>query len=130
VVGCSLNRRRHERFSLPPMYTSLTVNVMSEPKIQCEGHCYDISEGGVQFELDDAIPRGTPVQLLIELPSSLVDEDECGERAVAVIANVVWIDSSEPGPVRMAAVFSRFARADDRERLFRHITSGRLVRAA
>jgi hypothetical protein len=132
VVGRSVNRRRHERFSLPPMYSAVTVNTLTpgtgEPKLHCayDGHCYDISEGGVQFELDEELPYGTPVELNIELPT------QAGEpvRPVKVYANVVWTDTSEPGPVRMAAVFSRFAQSEDKERLFKQIISGRLARAA
>lgn len=130
MVGRSLNRRRHERFALPPMYSAVLVNrvINGEPKLQSnyDGHCYDISEGGVQFELDEELPYGTPIELNIELPA--INSEPV--RPVTVYANVVWTDTSEPGPVRMAAAFSRFARSEDKERLFKHITSGRLLRAA
>lgn len=128
MSGRIINRRRHERFSLPPMYTAVTVQVVGEPKIRLEGHCYDISEGGVQFELDDALPHGTPVQLSIELPRSGDDVDP--RREIRVVGNVVWKDESEPGPVRMAATFSRFAASEDKDRLFKHISGGHLSRAA
>jgi hypothetical protein len=124
VVGRSVNRRRHERFALPPMYSAVRVEV--KPGAVFDGHCYDISEGGVQFELDHALPYGAPVELHIELPANGGD----AIPPVRVIANVVWTDTSEPGPVRMAAVFSRFANTTDKERLFRQIVSGRLLRAA
>jgi hypothetical protein len=131
VSGRIINRRRHERFSLPPMYAAVIVEVLGptgEPKHKFDGHCYDISEGGVQFELDDAIPSGTPIRLNIELPGALATDQQ--RRDVRVLGNVVWRDESEPGPVRMAAVFSRFAFSEDRERLFKHITSGKFSRAA
>ena len=128
MSGRIINRRRHERFSLPPMYTAVTVQVIGEPKTRLSGHCYDISEGGVQFELDNALPNGTPVQLTIELPRSGDASESRGD--VRVIGNVVWKDESEPGPVRMAATFSRFTDAQDKDRLFRHISGGHLTRAA
>jgi hypothetical protein len=113
------------------MYAAVTVEVLGpagEPEQTLDGHCYDISEGGVQFELDDAIPHGKPIRLSIELPGATAPDQQ--RRDVRVHGNVVWRDESEPGPVRMAAVFSRFAFTEDRERLFRHITSGRFSRAA
>lgn len=129
MVGRFINRRRHERFTLPPMYTPVMVNVLAEPKLVCLGHCYDISEGGLQFELDEALPNGAAVEMSIELPNA-GDSLDVKDRSVKVRGNVVWFDQSEPGPVRMAAVFSRFEGAEDRDRLFKHIISGRHARAA
>ena len=39
-------------------------------------------------------------------------------------------DPDEPGPVRMAAVFTRFPHAADRQRLLDHLSTGRYARAA
>jgi hypothetical protein len=97
--------------------------------MQLDGHCYDLSEGGVQFELDDALPAGTPIELNIELPNGTLGQPE-QERLVRVVGNVVWNDQTEPGPVRMAAVFSKFVAGVDKDRLFRHIAGGHLTRAA
>src|SRR4051812_44330226 len=117
-----INRRRFERFKLQPMYTSVTVSLTDNTAI--EGHSYDISEGGVQFELDEALPVGTPVAMEIKLPSR-------GQPQVCieVLGNVIWADESEPGPVRMAAAFTAFAIPHDREVLLRHLGAGR-ARAA
>ena len=124
----TINRRRFERFSLPPMYTPVAVRLLADDAYEFEGHAYDVSEGGLQFELDYAIEPGTPVALTLLLPGPGSQE----ERSVCVYANVIWVgvDEDEPGPVRMAAAFTRFARAEDKERLFRVIGSGRLARAA
>ncbi len=124
VVGSTFNRRRHERFVLPPMYTPVTVRLGARQ--EREGHCYDVSEGGVQFELDQPIDLGTAVEIKFEFPG----KDDESARTVRAFGNIVWIDDSEPGPVRMAATFTRFAHAVDRERLFTRITSGQLARAA
>lgn len=128
-----VDRRRHERFALSPMYHGVSVRLLDETGFGREGHCWDIAEGGVSFELDIAIEPGTPVVLQIELPP-----DEHGNpvhigpgRSVFVFANVVWLTDDEGlGPARMAAVFTRFAREGDQERLIRSFCSGRFARAA
>lgn len=125
----AVNRRRFERFSLRPMYTAVTAQERADGAIAFEGHAYDISEGGIRFELDEAIMPGTPILLHITLPG-LAPADE--DRRVSVHANVIWIDEDldEPGPVRMAAAFTRFAKPGDRERLLDQLASGRFARAA
>ncbi|MGP1271939.1 MAG: PilZ domain-containing protein [Phycisphaerales bacterium] len=128
-----VNRRRFERFRLSPMYHGVQVRLLDEPWTDRQGHCWDISEGGVSFELDEPIAPGTPVVLQIELPP-----DETGApvrvgpgRSVFVFANVVWLtDDDGIGPARMAAVFTRFAREGDETRLIRSFCSGRFARAA
>jgi hypothetical protein len=127
--GPSVNRRRFERFATPAMYTPVSVRLLEDETFSLEGHSYDISEGGAQFELDRGIEPGTQIALQITLPQTLTVDIGPG-RSVFVFANVVWCDDSEPGPVRMAVVFSRFARAGDKERLMRQLSSGRLSRVA
>lgn len=125
-----INRRRYERFALSPMYTPVAVRVLSEDGFKHEGHAYDIGEGGVRFELDRAIAPGTPVAIQITLPAGAGIPAGQG-RGVFVFANVIWNqDEDEPGPVRMAAAFSRFARAGDRDRLLGYLSGTRHARAA
>ncbi len=128
----SVNRRQHERFALRPMYTPVSVRTLDEEGFRHEGHAYDVSEGGVRFELDYPIAPGTAVAMQITLPVGQIvgDEDEGPGRAVFVLGNVVWIDDSEPGPVQMAVAITRFARVGDRERLMRQLTRGAYSRAA
>jgi hypothetical protein len=122
------NRRQHERYEVAPMYTHVGVTVAGarEP---FAGHSYDVSEGGVQLELDDVIEPGTPVSIELVLPFvgglRLADE----ERIVRVTGNVVWVDDSEPGPVRLAVAFTKFASEADRVRLLNQL-SGRSARRA
>jgi hypothetical protein len=115
------NRRRFERFSVLPMYTRISVCAGGR---DYSGHVYDVSEGGVRFELDEPVAPGTPVTLEIGLPGS--------GGAIRARGNVVWasVDPDEPGPTRMAAAFTAFEQAADREALLRHLSSGRLARAA
>jgi hypothetical protein len=129
-VGNQVNRRQHERFAVPPMYTPISVRLLDETVFTLEGHAYDISEAGVQFELDHPIAPGTPIAIQIMLPPNA---DELGPgRSVYAIANVIRLveDPDEPGPVRMACAFTSFARLGDRERLIRHLVRGRYARAA
>lgn len=124
------NRRRHERFALSPMHTQIAVRPMDSDAFSFEGHAYDISEGGVQFELDRGFEPGTPIAMEIMLPEGVMNDDVGPGRAVFVMGNVVWLDDSEPGPVRMALAITRFARAGDRERLLKKLSLARVAKAA
>ncbi|MBL9032844.1 MAG: PilZ domain-containing protein [Phycisphaerae bacterium] len=97
-----INRRKHERFSLLPAYSAVEVRVPGGRRLS--GHAYDVGEGGVRFELDEALPPGTPVVVRLDLPG------RSGGRVMAT-GRVVWTsdDPDEPGPVRMAADFARVA---------------------
>jgi hypothetical protein len=128
----SVNRRRFERFQLPPAYTAIHVRTLDQETFKYDGHTYDISEAGVQFELDYPIEPGTPVAVQIDLPEALMTHagDFGPGRAVFLFGNIVWLDDSEPGPVRMALAITRYARAGDRDRLIRVFAGGKLSRVA
>lgn len=124
-----IDRREHPRFMLEPMYAPIAVRTLDDEVFDNEGSAYDISEGGLRFEADRAIEPGTKVAMQIALPHMV--EDSGPGRSVFVFANVVWLeDEDEPGPYRMAAVFSHFARAGDRDRLLRQFATGRYRAAA
>lgn len=110
------------------MYSHVAVTLPGGERML--GHSYDVSEGGVQIELDDVIEPGTAVEIELVLPYTgmlrLADDD----RVVRVTGNIVWADDSEPGPVRLAVAFSRFASAEDRTRLLEQIVCRRMLRAA
>lgn len=125
-------RRRFVRYLVPSMYTSIAVRPLDRERFEWTGHAYDVSEGGMRFEIDEPIEPGTPVAVRIELPGAasmrVVDR-----RAVYAFANVVWLEEEDlehRGPVRMACVFSRFVQPGDRERLMGRLTSGRYSQAA
>tara|TARA_E500000318_G_scaffold90595_1_gene88563 strand:- start:2414 stop:2806 length:393 start_codon:yes stop_codon:yes gene_type:complete len=124
-----VNRRQFERFMLEPGYTGALARVHPEEEVFVrEGHVYDISEGGVCFEMDEPIEPGRTISLRIDLP---MKGTECGaDRSVFVTGNVVWCDSDEIGPVRMALAITRFDRAGDKGRMLRALTSQRYLRAA
>ncbi|MDX9910610.1 MAG: PilZ domain-containing protein [Phycisphaerales bacterium] len=126
------NRRQHERFVTPPMYTPISVRLLDEERYGRTGHAIDVSEGGIRFELDDPIDPGTPIAIRIDLPLPLLAQDAGPGRAVFALGNVIWADDDDVagGPVTHAVAFTRFARAGDRERLVRALTRSRAQRAA
>lgn len=124
------DRRRFQRFTLPPMYSRITVRPPDSAEYELEGHAYDISEGGIRFELDEALAPGTQVAVRLDLPHNAV-ERRSERRSVFAFANIVWKeDDDEPGPVRLAAVFTRFASPEDQDLLRRRLISGRYAAAA
>ncbi|MBL4590800.1 MAG: PilZ domain-containing protein [Phycisphaerales bacterium] len=127
----SINRRQHERFLVNPGYTSTCVRIHpDEETFTRSGHIYDLSEGGVCFELDIPIEPGSTVSMQIDLPGLAGPEDIGPGRAVFVTGNVVWCDIEEPGAAKMALAITRYDRAGDKERLIRALSANRFLRAA
>ena len=125
-----IDRRKFARFALDPMYTPIAARTLDSQSFDIEGNAYDISEGGIRFELDRAVQPGTKIALQITLPT-MNHEDIGPGRSVFVFANVVWLeDEDQPGPYKMAAIFTHFARAGDRERLLQQFATGRYRAAA
>jgi len=119
------DRRRFPRFDLEAMYTTIAVRTLEHDRFELHGHSYDISEGGIRFELDRGVECGTQIAMMINLPTMNREGGDAGENAVYVFATVVWIeDEDEPGPIKMAAVFNRWARQGDRERLLGELGKG------
>lgn len=115
------------------MYTAISVRTPDGVGVEREGHAYDISRGGVCFELDEAIEAGTPVEIRLTLPEWLRElSDGQAERGAGVLlrGTVVWADSFEPGPVRMAAVFTSFENVAGRERFIRTLDNHSFAAAA
>jgi uncharacterized protein (TIGR02266 family) len=119
----SRERRVHDRFSLSPMYTSVSARSGGEPSA-LTGHIYDISRGGLRIELDEPLAPGTDLALDLSLPG------EGGELHAR--ACVVWVGEpdDDPGPRRMALRFTGFGDPRDEERLSTYLASGAARRAA
>lgn len=127
----SLERRRHERFATAPMYTTISAKTYDEVGFSRHGHAYDISEGGVRFELDRGIEPGTPIDVQITLPSSALERNRTAQsRPIYAMGTVIWCDHAEPGPARLAVAFSCFAHESDRERLLTPLRTHGLGRVA
>ena len=107
-MGTPQDRRRHDRFSVDPMYSAVEVTPArsprgSAPAEPAEGHIYEVSLGGMRFELDEPLPAGSRVSVAITLPG-------CPEpiRVEARVARV-YDEIDDPGPRRMVAEFETFA---------------------
>lgn len=127
----SSDRRIYARYALPAMYTAVAIRPGHSDAFLYEGHAYDLSLGGVRFELDEPLPPGTAVGVRIDLPGVTPFGGLADARPVYALANIVWLeDEDQPGPYRMAAVFTRFALPGDKERLERALMGGRYRLAA
>src|SRR5690606_10041188 len=96
------------------------------------GHAYDISFGGMRFELDELIEPGTTIAVRIQLPGPTIHHGQ-GRRAIFAMATVVWTeqdDLDQGGPFRMACVFKNFCHPGDEQRLLDQLSSGQYSRAA
>lgn len=126
------DRRRHTRYAVPSFYTGVAVRPTDGTDFVLDGHAYDISVGGMRFELDKALDPGDRIVCRIELPSGGTG-DAVDHWDIFVSATVVWVepdDLEDPGPVRMACVFNTFSNAKDEERLERRLDTGRFRLAA
>lgn len=118
-------RRLHERFTLAPMYTDVTVQRVENLSLdRFEGHAYDISESGVRIELDVALEIGQGVALHLSLPGQ--------DTPMFVAADVVWVNDEldDPGPRRMALRFTDFIVETERARLLAYLGNAITKRAA
>jgi hypothetical protein len=125
-------RRRHTRYLLPSMYTEIAVRPLDSDEFVWHGHAYDLSVGGMRFELDQPIEPGTPVAVRIQLPGSTMLRPH-ERKPIYAFANTVWIEEDDiesAGPVRMACVFTRFCMPGDEERLSKRLSNGRFSLAA
>lgn len=133
LTGKPSDRRTHTRFALRPMYSAMEVKLPSDVAQAFEGHAYDISRGGVCFELDSRIEPGTPVLMKLTLPEWLLGltDGETDLTSVQVKGTVVWNDDDDvPGPVRMAAVFTSFGTSAERDLFLRTLKGHRFAVAA
>ena len=121
----TIDARRHPRFSLQPMYTTVTVQRIVDMKVQTvEGHAYDVSERGIRLEMDEPLEVGERVAVCLTMG---------GEKtSVFGSGRVVWVndEDDDPGPRRMAVELTRFLSGEDKARLLRSLGSGQLRRAA
>ncbi len=121
-------RRQHERFTLPVMYSPVLVTRIRDGAMHsCEGHAYDISAGGLRLELDESLEKGEIVNVELTLPVHLSDEP----GTLHFLGRTAWTNDrdDDPGPVRSAIEIVRFY-DDGREKLVRMLGSGHLSRAA
>ena len=103
----SNDRRHHPRFTVDPMYSAITVRPVSEQRSKgadpSEGHVYEVSLGGMRFELDEPLPVGAKIEVDVVLPG--IEKPIHAQARVARVFDAV----DDPGPRRMVAEFETFA---------------------
>jgi len=92
--------RQHRRTPLPAAYTQFRLRRSGESEYFSEGHAYDLSEGGVRFEIDAPLPPGEIVDVELIVPGSI----GAAVHATGRIARLH--DPDELGPTRMAICFT------------------------
>ena len=112
----SQDQRQYPRVKVPAMYTLVRARVLGSAKYTWTGHIYDISLGGVKFELDMPIEPGVELELRGMLPGG-------GHTTFRCVGKVVRMhsDEDEPGPAVMGLQFSAFQSPMDRQRLAEYI---------
>lgn len=110
--------REHPRIKVPAMYTLVRARVVGSTKYTWTGHVYDVSLGGIRFELDMPVEVGTQLELRAMLPGS----DHTTFRVVGRVARI-HSDVDEPGPAVMGLKFEAFRSPMDRHRLAHYIDS-------
>lgn len=126
------DRRQHPRYVLPSMYTEVALRPLRSNTFDFSGHAYDLSIGGMRFEMDRPVEPASDVAVKIILPTAL-GAVLTAPRAIFAMARVVWVNMDDVemgGPVRMACVFRRFTRPGDEERIRHALSSGRYALAA
>lgn len=109
------DRRSHDRFVVEPMYSGVRATPRGRSSEEAlDGHVYEISLGGMRFELDEPLPRESFVAVEISLPGCTTPI--CVEGRVLRVFDVV----DDPGPRRMVLEFETFA-AGARESLSRYL---------
>ena len=110
------DQRKHPRIKVPAMYTLIRARVLGSNRYSWTGHIYDVSLGGVRFELDMPIEVGTQLEIRGMLPGS-------GHTTFRAVGRVVRIhsDADDHGPCIMGLQFESFQSPMDRHRLAQYI---------
>ncbi len=102
-----MDRRRHARFALPPMYSPVEVTCpgvsTSEPLV---GHAYDAGAGGLWFEVDDKLEVGDDIKLSVVIPGL--------RTPIEASASIVRVEGEDDlPPYRVGVEFQAFRTALD-----------------
>ncbi|MEO0474889.1 MAG: PilZ domain-containing protein [Planctomycetota bacterium] len=110
------DQRQHPRIKVPAMYTLIRARILGSNRYNWTGHIYDVSLGGVRFELDMPIEVGTELEIRGMLPGS-------GHTTFRAVGRVVRVHTEEGdhGPAIMGLQFESFQSPMDRHRLAQYI---------
>jgi c-di-GMP-binding flagellar brake protein YcgR len=111
--------RRFTRFQVPAMYTLLRVSEPGDQAFRWNGHIYDLSLGGMRFELDEGLTPGREVELRAMLPGA----SHLTFRAKGRVVRLHNSDEQDRGPVRMGLCFSEFKSRLDYERVANYLNA-------
>ncbi|MFA9477318.1 PilZ domain-containing protein [Phycisphaerales bacterium AB-hyl4] len=111
-------QRLHPRLKVPAMYTLMRARLVGDDRYRWTGHIYDISMGGMRFELDELVEPGTEIEFRAMLPG----QSQVMFRAVGRVVRLHEPDATE-GPVRMGMQFDRFTSMIDQRRLRDYLTA-------
>ena len=119
------NAREHPRLKVPAMYSVVRVRPAGSERYCWTGHIYDVSLGGMRFELDEPLQPGTAVEVRGILP---------GQAHVTFRASGTIVrfhdDEPEAGPTRMGMNFASFHSEIDESRLTDYLGDNGLRLAA
>ena len=102
-------RRCRRRVAVLPMYTSVTVRILSQREAPMDAHVLDISETGMAIEMDYLPPLGQAVSVEFRVSGlGRVRNDQWTELAAA--AQVVRHDNLDDFPCGPYKVGLRFVR--------------------
>lgn len=116
----SVELRRHPRMKLPAMYTLARIRLIGSSRYQWSGHIYDLSMGGMRFELDQPIPAGSTIEVRGMLPG----QQHTTFRAVGRVVRIHDHEGADAGPIRMAMTFDEFPHPIDENRLSTYLDQG------
>ena len=96
-------RRGRRRVAVMPMYSPITVRLISRRQEPLEGHVLDVSETGLAIEMDCLIPIGQPVAIEFRIAGlGRLRADQWTEfTAVAEIVRHENVDEFPGGPYKM-----------------------------
>jgi len=109
--------RRHPRLKVSAPYSLIRVRLRGRDRYKWTGHVYDVSEGGLRFELDAPLPAGSEVEVRVMLPG----DNHTTFRASGRVVRLHDHEAEDAGPVRMAMTFDTFANAVDQHRLAHYL---------
>jgi len=114
------NHRKHPRLRLPVGYAAVCVKRGGQ---ELYGHAYDLSLGGVRFELDTPLEPGEHVEIDLALPGRVVRTVHARGKCVR------FHDEDEVGPIRMGVSFDALSSDGDRMTLERYLASHHAIAA-
>ncbi len=99
------------------MYTLVRVRPHGQGRYCWTGHIYDVSAGGMRFELDQSLDPGTQIDVRAMLPGAHHITFNATGRIVRL-----HDDDDVSGPARMGMVFDEFRHGTDEDRLSQYLS--------